>query len=364
MLRAGHSLKFALVGGFIVSIAITASALTVGRIQGAAWIGQPLELVVPLQLDQESAEGGLCPQADIFDGDSRQDPSQIRISTETGSQSDAAKIRIVSNAPVDEPVVTVYLRVGCAQKVAKRFVLLAEFRGTPPAPTTSPITPAAPLVPPIAVAMATDASPQPTEAASSPGTTVSKATQDKSTSTHPTPQTKPHSTPKASEKAPTASPNRNAVRAPPAGRPHLQLDPAERAPSPTTLPTPTAVSPATTSASAAHPAAAASTAAAVASEPSRPTAEDQVKTLQLDMQRLMEQANTNQMALLAMRQRLEEEHSAKLPLTMLYILLGLIVACLGVLAFAWMRHNALVARQLGTLRNSAANDTHDARDAD
>ena len=349
MARSGPSLKFALIGGLIVSLALTASALTLGRVQGAAWIGQPLELVIPLQLDQESTEGGLCPQADIFDGDSRQDPSQVRTTAEISSQNDVAKIKIVSTVPVDEPVVTVYLRVGCTQKIAKRFVLLAEYRGAPSGPTAAPTPPATQLVAPISIATGSDsapvsapsASPQAVASAAAPAA-ASEATNNKpskSVTARPAPTTKPQPT--------SASPTARPASKPAAqGRPHLELDPAEKTVSKVqavanaAAPTASAVQPAQPTVPATLPASTASVPAVA------PTAQDQVKTLQQDMQRLMEQANTNQAALLAMRQRLEEERAAQLPVTILYVLLALVVLCLAVLAFAWLRHNALMARQL------------------
>ena len=363
MARFRSTLKFTLIGGLIVSIALTASALTLGRVQGAAWIGQPLELVIPLQLDQESTEGGLCPQADIFDGDSRQDPSQVRTTAEISSQNDVAKIKIVSTVPVDEPVVTVYLRVGCAQKIAKRFVLLAEYRGTPSAPTTAPTPPATQLVAPISIATGSDSapvaapSPPPQSAASAAGqasaTTSANSKPSKTPASRPAPTVKPHATSATNDKAndktndrateprPQSSAPRVANKPATSGRPHLELDPAEK-----TLSKPqsaaNAATPTASAAQVAQPAAPAPT----ASEAVRPTPEEQVKTLQQDMQRLMEQANTNQAALLAMRQRLEDERSAQLPVTILYVLLARVVLCLGVLAFAWLRHNALMARQL------------------
>ena len=327
--------KYLLVSGLGLGLTLPALALTLGRLQGAAWIGQALDLRVPVQLDQESVEGGLCPLADIFDGDSRQDPSQIKITLEPPGQGDSVKVHIVSSAAVDEPVVTIYLRVGCGQKVSRRFVLLAELKSTNvsvPLAAAPPATlePVAPPSTPSANTSAPENEPLRGASAAPTGTTqgAAKSIARSQTVAVAGPPAKPQIT-----SGTNGTPSKAA-----SGRPHLRLDISD---SPAKPNNPAAI--------ATRPAPLASTPAAVASQSpnSVGTPQDaQVAALQRDLQRLLEQANTNQAALLAMQKRLEEDQGSPMPLTVLYALLALIVASLTALALAWMRHNALVTQRM------------------
>lgn len=113
-----------------------ASALTLGRASGAALIGRPLELVIPVTLDASDTQGP-CAGADLFYGEERVRAPIVRWEPGIGTQ---GVLRVTSTAPVDEPMVTLYLRVGCAQSSTRRFVLLAE----PPAEVQPPVTAPAP----------------------------------------------------------------------------------------------------------------------------------------------------------------------------------------------------------------------------
>lgn len=99
-----------------------ALALTVGRARGTALIGRPLELVVPVTLDPSETQGP-CAGADLFYGEERVRAPTVRWEPGLGMQ---GVVRITSPAPVDEPMVTVYLRIGCDQSSSRRFVLLSE----------------------------------------------------------------------------------------------------------------------------------------------------------------------------------------------------------------------------------------------
>jgi hypothetical protein len=107
--------------GWIVTI--DASALTVGRARGAVLVGRPLELTVPVALDGQAADDP-CASAEVYYGEQRvrREPT-VRWEPGTDGQ---GMLRVISPLPVDEPVVTVYLRVGCGQSTTRRFVLLSE----------------------------------------------------------------------------------------------------------------------------------------------------------------------------------------------------------------------------------------------
>lgn len=58
--------------------------------------------------------------------DSRVNGSQVRVYAEPGNTRDEATVRIRSTVPVDEPVVNIYLKVGCGQAMTRKYVLLAQ----------------------------------------------------------------------------------------------------------------------------------------------------------------------------------------------------------------------------------------------
>ena len=122
-------------------------ALQLGKHRGAAVMGQPLNIAVQAVVDAPDDLAAGCLEADVFYADSRVLKSRVRVSTEKSSASaQEVLIRIQSAAPIDEPVVTVYLRAGCQQKIEKRYVVLADMLSEPA--VSAPIT--APVIPPSA----------------------------------------------------------------------------------------------------------------------------------------------------------------------------------------------------------------------
>ncbi|MDB5858785.1 MAG: hypothetical protein JWQ76_2474, partial [Ramlibacter sp.] len=115
-----RTLAFAACGWLL---ACDASALALGRIRGPVLVGRPLELTVPVSLEGTDGDAP-CADADVFVGEQRLTrPPSVRFEPGANRQ---GVLRISSPVPVDEPMVTVYLRVGCGQSVTRRYVLLAE----------------------------------------------------------------------------------------------------------------------------------------------------------------------------------------------------------------------------------------------
>ena len=91
-------------GAFILLAATASVALTLGRSQGVALIGRPLDVVVQLALDAGADASALCVDAEVFYADTR--VSAGRVSTQVESVNGAfAAVRVRSLAPVDEAVV-------------------------------------------------------------------------------------------------------------------------------------------------------------------------------------------------------------------------------------------------------------------
>ena len=107
--------------------AANSMAMSLGRHRGAALIGRPLDLSVQAVLDAQDDISSLCLDADVFYADNKVDKSRVRVTAErVGAGTQDAVIRIRSSSLVDEPVVTMYVRVGCQQKTERRYVILAD----------------------------------------------------------------------------------------------------------------------------------------------------------------------------------------------------------------------------------------------
>ena len=299
MYKGGMRFKVVTLGIVLASTTLGTAALTLGRARGAALIGQALELVVPAQFDAGQTDGALCAEAEVFHGDSRQDSNRVQVQVEATGQADTFNLRIQSSALIDEPVVTVYLRAGCSQKFSRKFVLLADFpdetlpvqnrQATPPTvPTVGPADtkPALPVLP-------KPAAPERTKTEAKAVAPKDSAPLEKGANPEvAAPGPKPDATP---------------------GKPRLRLDPAdtlgERIKS---LESSTTVNPVQEGA-----------------------AGDNTKLLQLqaDLRALLNQAVKNDASLAAMRERLEKAESDRVPLTMVYGLIALLVLSFGTLAF-------------------------------
>lgn len=101
------------------------AAITLGRLRGASVLGQPLDLSIPLQVAGGEDVAGLCVAADVYFGDLPVDSSQVAV--HLGSSNGASAVRLSVRRPVDEPVVTIYVKAGCQQQSMRKYVLLSEF---------------------------------------------------------------------------------------------------------------------------------------------------------------------------------------------------------------------------------------------
>lgn len=113
-------------------LAWDAAALSLGRARGAVLIGRPLELAIPVALD--AGDDSPCASAELFHGDSKVGRAP-EVRWEPGAEGQGV-LRVTSMVPVDEPMVTLYLRAGCKQSTTRRYVMLAE-----PPPEVEPAAP-------------------------------------------------------------------------------------------------------------------------------------------------------------------------------------------------------------------------------
>lgn len=116
------------VGLVLCTSATYSVALSLGRMTGAVFIGQALDVKVNVQWEASDAVDVSCFSTEVLHADTPQDPSKISLQLEplAGAGTPAGVLRIRSQSLVDEPVVTVTVRGGCQSKTQRRYVLLAD----------------------------------------------------------------------------------------------------------------------------------------------------------------------------------------------------------------------------------------------
>jgi pilus assembly protein FimV len=105
---------------------INSAALTLGRPRGAVIVGQPVDVGIPVRVEADEDASAQCYEADVFLGDTRVTGGRTTVTLEPGASPQDMTVRVRSTAIVDEPVVSIYLRAGCAQRSTRRYVLLAD----------------------------------------------------------------------------------------------------------------------------------------------------------------------------------------------------------------------------------------------
>ena len=134
-----------------LALVLDAGAVSLAPASQAAVLGQPLDFAVQVRLQPGETLEASCVSAEVTVGDRRVPPALVRTQlVMTGN--DSARIRVLTEPAIDEPVVGVVLSAGCAAaRYTRRYVVLAD----PPVDTFLPSAlAAAPLVPPQALAPA------------------------------------------------------------------------------------------------------------------------------------------------------------------------------------------------------------------
>ena len=353
---------------------LDAQALGLGRLQGTALIGRPLDVSVQIQTDPGEDSAALCLDAEVFHADIRQDPRLVRVTLDAVAAGQIANARIVSSTPVDEPVVTVLLRAGCAQKTTRRYVLLAD----PPAEVPAPVVPlvlpvaqvgpvaSAPVVPSSNATVTPSATATPvsnmTSAAlngqplppSSPAATVAPrpaAPNDLAAALPPVPAVKPASV--VAEPKPVAAPVTPPVtpQVTPQVTPPVAGLPARAAPP---------AGPRLTLSPAVAPASAAVLAVAAPVEPD--AAAQKIQLLERDMKAALARSARLETSLTDMKSRLQQAESDRWPSELLYGLVALVLTCLLAVGWLWSRLRRLQAERGDWWSRSVMNEAEPTAD--
>lgn len=123
-----------------LSAALSASAgvgaVGFGRIVPTAVLGQPLQVQIPVRLDQGEQLFAECVQAEVIAGEGQLPSSQVRVSVQATAQPNEWLLRVMTTSPILEPVVEITVSAGCERRFIRRFTALAD----PPAmPLSAPV---------------------------------------------------------------------------------------------------------------------------------------------------------------------------------------------------------------------------------
>ncbi|WP_374663478.1 hypothetical protein [Ramlibacter sp.] len=337
-------------------LAVEATATTLGRARAAVLIGRPLDVQVPAVLN--AADGASpCADAEVFHGDRRIERAPV-VRWEPGAGSQGT-LRILTSVAVDEPMVTIYLRVGCGQSVTRKFVLLAEplqeVEAPPPPP---PLTRTLPLQIAGGGAAGSGAGARPldglpTGAGAPPAGDAAARPQAVTV-----PRAAPRLTPAPALGAAPARPARQATAAPktaetrpppaqPRPRPRLKLEPLDltQERDPTLRPSPELKAAPTEDLQARQTAAALWDVLRKAPEDALRDAQ-RLQVLERDLDSLRRQTEQNAASLTAMREQVEKARNERNMLAMVGI--GLLVLLLA--AGGWLVMRMLQDRQVRRAR--------------
>ncbi len=151
--------------------ASVASAAGFGSGSSGAVLGQALDFSVQVRLEPGAGLEPQCVSAEVTAGERRVPPHLVRTAVEMIGV-DLARVRVITQQAIEEPVLGIDLNLGCQTRLARRFVVLAD------PPLQAPVAALAPVsaegIAPSASASTAAATPpvlapvEPVEAASAP----------------------------------------------------------------------------------------------------------------------------------------------------------------------------------------------------
>ncbi len=358
-------------GGLLLATCLSASAVSLGRLRGAVLIGQPLDVTVAVELQAEDNLTPSCFSVDVLHGDTRIGESQINLTVLPGATPTSGSLRIRSSAIVDEPIVTLFVKVACAQDITRRYVVLPDVTPDYGQAPASPV-PALPRVDPSAFATPGAGAP-PTAAPAPAPAPVPRPAANSSTSSTPAPAaataprperataqtpTQPRPRPPARVTPPTASGAATNTRP----GPRLRLEPAELPPAATaTTRTPPAAStaaPSTTNAGSALPSNTTVNPGSVGPQLPGPNTgelsvvrtldavladEQRLRTMEAELKSLLEISKANQASMELLQARLERADQERYSNPLVYGLIVALLAALMAAFYMWQRQRRMEA---------------------
>ena len=292
-------------------------AATVGRAQGAVLIGRPLEIAVPLVLEGSGDIAPECAEAEVFYGDTKVPASSVNTELQTAARGPVVRVR--SGAAVNEPVVTVYLQLGCGSRFTRRLVLLAE-----PDPAVDVQRPAPGVIATPQRAEAAEAAVNAAPLNLSMSRGLPATAQPAAAPPKPVRRKRPPAPPAASRPAAPAKPAATKPSKPLATAPVL-AQPAPPARDQLKLDVPIGVA-----------------------EPAAPSEEQlrqaaRLQSIERDLGEMRQFLKRNDSAMLQLQAQLARAESARYSNPLVYVLLVLLLVMAGLMAYFWRR--AVLARE-------------------
>ena len=101
-------------------------AVSFGKVSPSATLGQPLNVLIPIRLDQGERMYAECVQAEVISGDSPLLPSQVRVAVVPTANPAEWNARVSTLVPIEEPVIEVSVSAGCERRFMRRFTAFAD----------------------------------------------------------------------------------------------------------------------------------------------------------------------------------------------------------------------------------------------
>ena len=101
-------------------------AIGFGRISNTTQLGQPLNFTAALRLEPDEVLTRECVSAEVQSGENKLGSGQVRVSLDESTGSNERRVRVTTLLPIDEPVVTVTVTVGCTSSVTRKFVAFVD----------------------------------------------------------------------------------------------------------------------------------------------------------------------------------------------------------------------------------------------
>ena len=319
-----------LVGASLWLAANSSVAMGFGSVVHSTLLGQPLNFSATVRMEPDETLEPECASAEVHSGEVRIAPSKVRVKLEPGTDPSQRILRVSTTTPIDEPVVTILVTLGCGAAISRQFVSFAD----PPV---------------IELARASG----PTDSASAPirnGAAVAAlaapASSGKSSAetppAPPTPAAPPASVDARSAASPssrrsdvivpaarrTAAPEKRVARIAAPARStvagsRLQLEAAPPVAA-TVASSPVLAEPSVALAQTSAPAANVAASAAVAADVER----ERIKALEVSVQRLRDETEAARKAMLSIQSSLKDAQDAKYNNPLIYVL-GLLCALLA-----------------------------------
>lgn len=108
----------------------SAQAMGVGRPQTLSALGQPLNLLFPVQLAPGENLTPDCVRAEVQAGESRLPATLVQLQLEGESENAVRAVRLRSALQVDEPLVTIQLSLGCPARLTRQYTAFIDPPGS------------------------------------------------------------------------------------------------------------------------------------------------------------------------------------------------------------------------------------------